>query len=74
MSVTVPATDLQSTQLNGTITAITSQISNIGTANGMLNQRLQQQKAEAQMNLVLHLLGSGKLTASGVLTSCTYGA
>lgn len=74
MSVTIPAIDVQSTQLNGVITAITSELSNIGTANGALNARLSQQKGEAQMNLVLHLLGAGKLTAAGVLSACTYGS
>jgi hypothetical protein len=74
MTVTIPSGDAQSTQLNGTITALTTEISNVGTANGPLNARLTQQKGEAQMNLVLHLLGAGKLTAAGVLSACTYGS
>ena len=32
MSVTIPSSDAASTQLNGDITALTTQISNVGTA------------------------------------------
>ncbi|MGH9642365.1 MAG: hypothetical protein ACRD3Q_08050 [Terriglobales bacterium] len=74
MTVTIPATDLQATQLNGAITALTTELSNIGTANGPLVGRITQQKTEAQNNLVLHLIGSGKLTAAGILSACTYGS
>ncbi|HEX4268437.1 MAG TPA: hypothetical protein VHY36_11155 [Steroidobacteraceae bacterium] len=74
MALTVPVGDLQHTALNGNVTAITNEISSIGTANGALVAKLTADKAQAQMNLVLSLLGAGKLTASSVLSTCTYGS
>jgi hypothetical protein len=73
MTVSIPATDAQSTQLNGVITALTAQITAAGS-NGPLVFKLTKDKANAQMNLVLHLLGTGRLLASSILTNETYTA
>lgn len=67
MALTIPSTDAQSTALNGAITAIGTQISNVGTSNGALAQKLAADKVQAQHNLVLHLLGSGHISAATIL-------
>lgn len=73
MTVTIPSADAQATALNGVITALTTQITAAGT-NGPLVFSLTKSKANAQMNLVLHLLGTGRILASNVLTNETYTA
>lgn len=71
MSLVIPAADLQSTQLNGVITAITAEITAAGS-NGQLAAFHTAAKAQAQSNLILHLLGVGKLTAASIISNCTY--
>ena len=71
MTVTIPSSDLQSTQLNGVITALTSNITNAGN-NGPLVAKLTQDKRNAQFQLVMHLLGSGHLSAASILSNETY--
>lgn len=73
MTISIPSSDLQATALNGTITALTAQITAAGN-NGALVFKLTKDKANAQMNLVLHLLGTGRVLASNVLTNETYTA
>ncbi len=71
MTVTIPASDAQSTQLNGVITALTTQITNAGS-NGALVAKLTQDKRNAQFQLVMHLLGAGHLSAASILSNETY--
>ena len=71
MSVTIPSSDAASTQLNGDITALTTQISNVGTASPVY-ARLVQMKANAQFQLVMHLLGAGHLSSASILSNETY--
>ena len=71
MSVVIPASDLQSTQLNGVITALTANITAAGS-NGALVSKLTQDKRNAQFQLVMHLLGEGHLSAASILTNETY--
>lgn len=73
MTVTIPASDAQSTTLNNAVTNLTAQITAAGS-NGPLVFKLTKDKANAQMNLVLHLLGEGRLLASSILTNETYTA
>jgi hypothetical protein len=61
------------TNLNSIISNLTTQITNAGS-NGPLIFALTKQKANAQMNLVLHLLGRGNITAANVLANETYAA
>lgn len=71
MTISIPSTDVQATALNGVITSLTAQITAAGS-NGPLVFKLTKDKANAQMNLVLHLLGTGRVLASSVLTNETY--
>lgn len=72
MSVTIPSSDIESTKLNGVITSRTAHITAAGN-NGPLVALLTTLKAQDQLQLVLHLLSSGKVSASSVLSNCTYG-
>lgn len=73
MTISIPASDLQSTALNNAITNLTALITAAGS-NGPLVFSLTKSKANAQMALVLHLLGTGRILASNVLTNETYTA
>jgi hypothetical protein len=71
MSVSIPASDAASTNLNTTITTLGTLITAAGN-NGPLVARLTQQKAEAQFALVMHLIGAGHLSCASILTNETY--
>ncbi len=73
MTVTVPATDPVNNELQGRITTLATQITNAGN-NGPLAMKLTKDKANMQMQLVLSLLGSGKILAANVLANETYAA
>lgn len=72
MAISIPAADLQHTALSNAITNIATQITNVGTANGALAQKLAADKVQAQHNLLLSLLGSGKVSAATLLSVATY--
>lgn len=72
MAVTIPSSDVQSTALNGVITSLTASITNVGTSNGSLNQKLTRDKANAQYQLVQHLIGAGHLSCASILSNETY--
>lgn len=75
MSVTVPATDLEGTKLNGVVTALGTMITAAQTAgNYALAAEHTIQKAQAQLALVAYLMSTtpAKLNASTVLSTCTY--
>lgn len=75
MTISIPASDVAATNLNSIITNLTTEIANATVAlNGPLVLALTKQKANAQMNLVLHLLGTGRILASNVLANETYTA
>jgi hypothetical protein len=71
MAVTIPSSDTASTQLNGVITALTTQISNVGTASPVY-AKLTRDKANAQFQLVSHLIGAGHLSCASILSNETY--
>lgn len=73
MTVTVPTTDQVNNELQGRIAVLSTQITNAGN-NGPLAFKLAKDKANVQMQLVLGLLGSGKILASNVLANETYAA
>lgn len=73
MTIVIPASDTASTVLNGIVSQINAEITAAGP-NGPLAHFHTIAKAQAQLNLVLHLLSSGKLTAASVLSNCTYGS
>jgi len=73
MTVTIPASDVASTNLNSVITNLTTLIT-AAASNGPLVFSLTKAKANAQMALVLHLLGEGRILASNVLANETYTA
>ena len=72
MTVTIPSTDVEGTKLNGVITARNSLITAAGT-NGALAAVHAQEKAQAQINLVVYLISTGKLNAATILSNETYG-
>ena len=73
MSVSIPSTDIEGTKLNGIVTNIGASITAAGS-NGPLVAFHTAAKAQAQLNLVLYLLSSGKLQPATVLSTCTYGS
>lgn len=72
MAVTIPSTDTASTALNGTITSLTALITNVGSSNGALAQKLARDKLNAQFQLVSHLIGAGHLSCASILSNETY--
>lgn len=71
MAVTVPSSDVPNFNLQGSITALTTLITNAGS-NGPLVFALTKAKSNQQLELVLGLLGSGRILASNVLANETY--
>lgn len=71
MTVTIPASDVASTNLNSTISTLTTLITAAG-GNGPLAHSLTRAKANAQFALVMHLLGEGHLSAASILTNESY--
>lgn len=71
MTVTVPTSDVVNNELQGRITVLGAQITAAGN-NGPLVLKLTKEKANMQMQLVLSLLGSGRILASNVLANETY--
>lgn len=70
MTVTIPATDLQSTALNGAITKLTAEIAS--NTNTSMVAWFTRAKANAQFALVNHLIGAGKLSCASILTNESY--
>lgn len=68
MTVTVPASDLQGTNLQGQITAINTLVSN--NPNDL---ELGAQLTQIQYQLCEYLLSTGGLVPSQVLSNATYG-
>jgi prophage tail gpP-like protein len=71
MTISIPATDTVATNLNTTIANLTTLITN-NASNGPLVFALTKAKANAQLALVLHLLGEGRILAANILTNETY--
>jgi len=71
VSIVIPASDAEGTKLNGIIAARAAAIVAAGN-NGPLAHAHTIEKAQAQLNLLLYLLSSGKLNASTVLANSTY--
>ena len=72
MAISIPSTDLQHTAMNNAIANIAAEITNVGSANGQLAQKLAADKVQAQHNLLLSLLGSGKVSAAMLLGVATH--
>jgi hypothetical protein len=73
MAIVIPASDAQSTALNGTITATQAHLTSaIASNNGALVAKLTQDLANAKYALVMHLLGSGHLSSASIIANETY--
>jgi hypothetical protein len=70
MTVTIPASDAVSTQMNGVITKLTAEIAS-NTSQAMVAS-FTRSKINAQFQLVSHLLGSGHLSAASILANEVY--
>lgn len=73
MAVTVPSWDVPNFNLQTTIANLNTLLTNATQAlNGPLVNSLQMAYYNAQLNLVLSLLGSGALTPATIISTMTY--